>query len=523
MESIMATNLQAPAPAESDEARDTALAEEVLAASAPPSDEPASAPEVASDAASDASTDPASRLSEPTPQAREVHGVPIAEYLRERDERLNVQRQLEAYRAREKPTPRPDPFLDPQGFVDAQLRAQMDPVLRQLSVAIAHNNKTTAASVHGGELTERAQAEFDKALPGLDPVERNRVMGSPNPFLAAVDWLKQKELLAEIGGDAKAYRERILSEALSDPEFLGRASEAARSFAAGNLRPLSRASTKPQALPSLNGDGTSDFLWRNQNGTLVDWTMNGSQIASSQVVTSGGNPAMPNSSWNVAGIGDFNGDGKDDVLWRNTNGSLVDWTMNGSQVMASQQVTFGGSAATPDSSWSVAGIGDFNGDGKADVLWRNTNGSLVDWTMNGSEITSAQAITFGGSTVSPDSSWSVVRIGDFNGDGKADILWRNTNGTLIDWTMNGSQIASEQQVTFGGNAAMPNSSWQIAQIGDFNGNGSSDILWRNANGAMEEWSMNGAQIASASSVTLQGSPVTPPLSWNTLSKPTDFV
>jgi serralysin len=156
-------------------------------------------------------------------------------------------------------------------------------------------------------------------------------------------------------------------------------------------------------------------------------------------------------------------------------------------------------------------------------LWRNANGSLIDWTMNGSQIASVQAVTLGGSAATPDSSWSVAGIGDFNGDGKADVLWRNTNGTLIDWTMNGSQITNEQQVTFGGSPVSLSSSWQIAQIGDFNGSGASDILLRNTNGAMVEWSMNGAQIASSSQVTFQGNPATPPNTWNTLSKPTDFV
>jgi serralysin len=143
--------------------------------------------------------------------------------------------------------------------------------------------------------------------------------------------------------------------------------------------------------------------------------------------------------------------------------------------------------------------------------------------MNGSQIANEQQVTFGGNLAMPDSSWSVAGIGDFDGDGKSDILWRNTNGTLIDWTMNGSQVMSSQQVTLGGSAVSLSSSWQIAQIGDFNGSGTSDILLRNTNGAMVEWSMNGAQIASSSQVTSQGSPITPSASWNTLAKPTDFL
>ena len=273
----------------------------------------------------------------------------------------------------------------------------------------------------------------------------------------------------------------------------------------------------------FNGDGKGDLLWRNTNGSLIDWTMNGAQITSAQNVTLGGTPVAPDASWNVAGLGDFNGDGKSDILWRNNNGALIDWTMNGSQITASQNVTLGGSPVAPDSSWNVAGFGDFNGDGKSDVLWRNANGTLVDWTMNGAQIASSQDVTLGGNPAMPDASWSVAGIGDFNGDGKSDILWRNTNGTLIDWTMNGSQIASNQVVTLGGNAVSPDSSWQIAQIADFSGDGKSDILWRNANGALDEWTMNGAQIASSQTVTLQGNAAAPGSNWSTLAKPTDFV
>ena len=60
--------------------------------------------------------------------------------------------------------------------------------------------------------------------------------------------------------------------------------------------------------------------------------------------------------------------------------------MNGASISASQDTTFGGSAVRPDATWTVAGIGNFNGDSDADILWRNTSGEVTAWFMNGSTI-----------------------------------------------------------------------------------------------------------------------------------------
>ena len=142
---------------------------------------------------------------------------------------------------------------------------------------------------------------------------------------------------------------------------------------------------------------------------------------------------------------DFNGDGVSDVLWRNSNSSPAEWFMDGSTISSTATPTYQGSAVSPDASWSVAGIGDFNGDGDADILWRNGNGSLVEWLMNGSTILSTATPTYQGSAVSPGSSWSVAGIGDFTGSGDADILWQqSTTGTLAMWLMNGSTIEFER-------------------------------------------------------------------------------
>ena len=88
---------------------------------------------------------------------------------------------------------------------------------------------------------------------------------------------------------------------------------------------------------------------------------------------------VPN-SWSVVGQRDFNGDGKTDLLWRNTNGDLAIWLMNGTQVSSGVDL---GNVPT---SWTVAGTGDFNGDGKGDILWRDTSGNVAIWLMNGTSI-----------------------------------------------------------------------------------------------------------------------------------------
>jgi Domain of unknown function (DUF4347)/FG-GAP-like repeat len=227
----------------------------------------------------------------------------------------------------------------------------------------------------------------------------------------------------------------------------------------------------------FNGDTKTDIVWRNDNGAIALWQMNGSTVTSNNIV------ASLSSDWKASGTGDFGGDGKSDLLWRNDNGAVAMWQMNGSTVTSNKIV------ASLSSDWKPAGTGDFNGDGKSDMLWRNDNGAIALWQMNGSTVTSSTIVA------SLSSDWKAAGVGDFNGDGKSDMLWRNDNGAVAMWQMNGSTVTANNIV-----ASLP-SDWKSAGIGDFNGDGKSDISWRNDNGANSLWQMNGSTVTNNSLIS----------------------
>lgn len=82
--------------------------------------------------------------------------------------------------------------------------------------------------------------------------------------------------------------------------------------------------------------------------------------------------------------------------------------------------------ATADDSKDVQGFGDFDGDGREDVLWRYFDGQLEIDFANG-------AVTFpsrqnGGEAFGLDSQVEDVR--DYDGDGHADIVWRHASGPM---------------------------------------------------------------------------------------------
>ncbi|HVU15399.1 MAG TPA: DUF4082 domain-containing protein [Candidatus Didemnitutus sp.] len=179
---------------------------------------------------------------------------------------------------------------------------------------------------------------------------------------------------------------------------------------------------------------------------------------------------------------DFNGDGKADLLWQNTaTGDRSIWLMNGTDI--GSFVYLAGIATE----WNIVGTGDFNGDGKPDLVWEDTlTGDRTCWFMNGPALDSF------GYFALVDPAWHIAAIGDFDGDGKSDLVWENNQtGDRAVWFMDGTNIKS-----FGYIAGI-DPVWHIVGAADFDGDGQTDLVWENrVSGDRTIWYMNGSTLSS---------------------------
>lgn len=185
----------------------------------------------------------------------------------------------------------------------------------------------------------------------------------------------------------------------------------------------------------FNGDGKADILWRNaSSGAVYMMPMNGATVLPGTVFYT-----EPNPIWQIVATTDFDGDGKTDILWWNSSLGLVyQMLMNGTTIKSQGMIY-----QEADTNWRIVGTGDFNGDGKSDILWRNAStGAVYMMPMNGATVLPGTVFY-----TEPNQTWQIVSVADFDGDGKADILWWNSSSGLVyQMLMNGAAIRSQGMI-----------------------------------------------------------------------------
>lgn len=243
------------------------------------------------------------------------------------------------------------------------------------------------------------------------------------------------------------------------------------------------------AKADFNSDGKTDILMQNIiGGQLALWFMDGTNYVSDTVL-----PRITNyaGGWRIVGTGDFNKDDSTDILMQNINtGQLAVWFMDGSTYISDAVLS---KITNYAGGWRIVGTADFNGDNRPDILMQNVNsGQLAIWFMDGT--------TFVSDTVLPQvtnyaGGWRIAGTGDFNKDGSPDILMQNINtGQLAIWFMDGSTYISDTVLSQVTNYA---GGWRIVGTGDFNKDGNTDILMQNINsGHLAAWFMDGSTFVS---------------------------
>jgi len=250
-------------------------------------------------------------------------------------------------------------------------------------------------------------------------------------------------------------------------------------------------------LPDFNKDDSTDLLLQNSaTNQVAAWFMQGSNWVGGAYFS-----LTPPSDYALIGTGDFSSDGKTTLVFQSrTTRQVIFWTTSGTDLAA-----ISGSATvdtTPAAGWKVVGIGDFNGDGKSDLVFQNqTSNEIAFWYMNGTHVQSGESLSY-----LPPTGWKLVGVGDVNADGASDLVFQDqATGRIAIWFMFGKNYLDGLVLT-----TVPFSDWKAVGVGDYNGDGYADLLFQNqtTNQGVVWYLRNGA-YADGSSLSLY-----PPPGWN---------
>ena len=223
----------------------------------------------------------------------------------------------------------------------------------------------------------------------------------------------------------------------------------------------------------FNADGRTDLLQRN------GWILDGENFEFEEDIS-----VFLSSDYPIRYIGDFDGDGYDDILQIKTETYWYNWTQyrkysfkitkhykNGTgydwwEFNISKTITTLKSADEIEFDF-----GDFNGDGKTDILakrtYSNNSSDIYLYTYNGNlhEIAAMPSFT----------NVDKIKIADFNGSGKSDIMILIDDQYVVyEYEKDKSSI----QELFSGSIPIEASDYGIQiYTGEFNGDGKSDILF----------------------------------------------
>jgi hypothetical protein len=254
------------------------------------------------------------------------------------------------------------------------------------------------------------------------------------------------------------------------------------------------ASGRPRC--DLDGDGHSNLMAYYEphdhdpeaplrhNPQHEDWN-------SKATLTSPGTPVEyvqgSHEDWVLLAMADFDGNQTCDAFWERDGEVAFTYTPPGTGLRAPFIPGDGPTHSGPGPDWRLVGSGFFDGDQRADLLWWKAAPpqTLRVWLTTGPNTHESHDVP-----VAPPDTLDPLAVVDLTGDGSAGIVWRDATGHLIHRAMQGltMQVATPLVREMGD---VVGAFWTLAAVGDFNGDGSEDLIWQGPRGVVAVWFMRG--------------------------------
>lgn len=213
---------------------------------------------------------PVEKPAEKAEPPKEEALVPAHRLREESEARRQAERRLDELLARQ--TQQQPPQQQPQGpdflenpseFVKQQFTPYLEQIRNDLQMQREGMSLDWAIRSHGNEKVFAARQALEQGLARGDSSAKDtyvRAMQSHDPYGVITRWHNEGEVLRTTGGDLNAYRQRVLDEALKDPDHQKKVFEAARGQATVTGNSVARPVTpQPSSGPSLGDIGAGGF------------------------------------------------------------------------------------------------------------------------------------------------------------------------------------------------------------------------------------------------------------------------
>jgi hypothetical protein len=286
----------------------------------------------------------------------------------------------------------------------------------------------------------------------LEP-RRTPVVSFAAPQTYSVGFVAVSEVSADFNGDGRPDLAVLTSTPLGSRLALNLNTTAAgagtSSFAAGQIFAVGsqfNSTGGTVAVGDFNGDGRPDLVVTNGSdntvSVLVNTTPPGASFASfaaEQTFAVGTGP-------DTVAVGDFNSNGRPDLAITYSSSKTVSVMLNTTPA-GSPIVSFAAAQtfAVGNSPFSLA-VADFNGDGRADLAVANYNDNTVSILLNTTPEGASTSSFVAQRTFATGAKPLAVAAGEFNGDGRPDLAVANSNdktvSVLLNTTATGAATAS---------------------------------------------------------------------------------